>query len=72
MGLLSNPKSRQKLITAISKYNNTLCVAGYLVGLIWFMALAYTPLNAKTYFSENALLPGMPCQVFYTYKIILL
>lgn len=59
MGLLSNPKSRQKLVTAVSKYNNILCVLCYVVGVTWFMALAYTPLNAKTYFSENALLPGI-------------
>ena len=58
MGLLSNPKSRQKIIGAVTKYNNILSAACYVVGVIWFIALAYPPLNAKTYFSENALLPG--------------
>ncbi|XP_060564465.1 glycosylphosphatidylinositol anchor attachment 1 protein-like [Ruditapes philippinarum] len=59
MGLLSNPKSRQKIIGAVTKYNNVLSAACYIVGVIWFLALAYPPLNAKTYFSENALLPGV-------------
>lgn len=59
MGLLSNPKSRQKIVGAITKYNNILCAVCYAVGIIWFLALAYPPLNAKTYFSENALLPGI-------------
>jgi len=30
-----------------------------LAGLLWFVALAYRPFNAGTYFSENALLPGL-------------
>ena len=59
MGLLSNPKQRKKIVDAISRYNNILCVLFYVVGAIGFFALAYEPLNAKTYFSENALLPGM-------------
>ena len=31
----------------------------YIVGIVWFCALADPALNAKTYFSENALLPGL-------------
>ena len=58
MGILSNPKSRKKIVDAIANYNNILCVLCYIVGVTWFVALAYTPFNAKTYFSENALLPG--------------
>lgn len=65
MGLLSNPKSRQKIVAAVTKYNNILCAACYVVGVIWFLALAYPPLNAKTYFSENALLPGVVESGFY-------
>ncbi|XP_053401359.1 glycosylphosphatidylinositol anchor attachment 1 protein-like [Mercenaria mercenaria] len=65
MGLLSNPKSRQKIIGAVTKYNNILSAACYIVGVIWFIALAYPPLNAKTYFSENALLPGVVESGFY-------
>ncbi|KAL4235222.1 Glycosylphosphatidylinositol anchor attachment 1 protein [Mactra antiquata] len=59
MGLLSNPQSRQKLVDAVTKYNNILCALCYVVGVVWFLALAYPPLNARTYFSENALLPGV-------------
>ncbi len=59
MGLLTNPKTREKISHIISRYNNKLCCLSYLVGLGWFLALAYQPLNAGTYFSENALLPGM-------------
>ncbi|KAH3774857.1 hypothetical protein DPMN_176250 [Dreissena polymorpha] len=59
MGILSNPKSRQLIVEKVSRYNNILSGACYVVGVIWFMALAYKPFNAKTYFSENALLPGV-------------
>ncbi|XP_052818191.1 glycosylphosphatidylinositol anchor attachment 1 protein-like [Mya arenaria] len=65
MGILSNPKSRQKLVDIVSKYNNPLCLLCYFGGLVWFMALAYSPFNAKTYFSENALLPGVVENGFY-------
>ena len=59
MGLLTDPSSRQRLVNIVSKHNNKLCVLAYIVGLTWFLALAYPPINAGTYFSENALLPGL-------------
>lgn len=65
MGLLSDPKQRQRIIDIISKYNNKLCVLCYVAGVIWFLALAYQPFNARTYFSENALLPGLVENEFY-------
>ena len=58
MGLLTNPQTREKLVGIIKRFENRLCVLCYLVGVGWFLALAYRPLNAGTYFSENALLPG--------------
>ena len=58
MGVLTNPKTRQKFVNFISNHNAKLCVLCYIAGLAWFLALAYKPLNASTYFSENALLPG--------------
>ena len=70
MGLLSNPKTRQKLMNVILRYNNKLCFVCYVVGLCWFLALAYTPFNAKTYFSENALLPGKKNLSYVTCKSI--
>lgn len=41
------------------KYSNTVCFILYLAGIIWFAALGFSDLQSKTYFSENALLPGM-------------
>ncbi|XP_067652625.1 glycosylphosphatidylinositol anchor attachment 1 protein-like [Haliotis asinina] len=65
MGLLTDPKQRQRLVAIISKYNQKLSVLLYIVGLAWFFLLAYQPLNASTYFSENALLPGLVENEFY-------
>lgn len=59
MGLFSDPKTRNKIASLIARYNNKLCLLCYLVGFVWFLALAYVQLNARTYFSENALLPGL-------------
>ena len=58
MGLLTDTKQRQVLVHLILKYHQKLSVLLYIAGLAWFLALAYRPLNAGTYFSENALLPG--------------
>ena len=58
MGLLTDTKQRQVLVRLILKYHQKLSVLLYIAGLAWFLALAYRPLNAGTYFSENALLPG--------------
>jgi len=58
MGLFSDPKTRNKIAGLIARYNNKLCLLCYLAGFIWFLALAYVQVNARTYFSENALLPG--------------
>ncbi|XP_046574937.1 LOW QUALITY PROTEIN: glycosylphosphatidylinositol anchor attachment 1 protein-like [Haliotis rubra] len=65
MGLLTDPKQRQRLVAIISKYNQKLSILLYIVGLAWFFLLAYQPLNASTYFSENALLPGLVENEFY-------
>uniref|UniRef100_A0A0B7B3S5 Uncharacterized protein n=1 Tax=Arion vulgaris TaxID=1028688 RepID=A0A0B7B3S5_9EUPU len=59
MGLLTNEQSRNRVITLLVKNNNKLSVLVYVAGLAWFLALAYQPLNAGTYVSENALLPGL-------------
>ncbi|XP_033754624.1 glycosylphosphatidylinositol anchor attachment 1 protein-like [Pecten maximus] len=66
MGILSNPQQRQKIVDVIAKYNNKLCFACYVAGVVWFLALAYPPMNAKNYFSENALLPGLVENEFYS------
>lgn len=60
MGLLTDPTAGQgKLTKALLKYYAKLCVLLYVSGVVWFLSLAYAPLNAETYFSENALLPGL-------------
>ncbi|KAL8596826.1 hypothetical protein ACOMHN_027155 [Nucella lapillus] len=59
MGLLTDTKQRQVLMRGIVKYHQKISVLFYIVGVVWFLALAYRPLNAGTYFSENALLPGL-------------
>lgn len=60
MGLLTDPTAGQgKLTKALLQYYSKLCVLLYVSGVVWFLALAYAPLNGETYFSENALLPGL-------------
>lgn len=63
MGILSDPslnssEKKSKYITLISKYSNSFCFLLYLAGIVWFSALSLNELQSKTYFSENALLPG--------------
>lgn len=60
MGLLTDPSAGQGKITkALLKYNQKLCILLYVAGVVWFCLLAYPPMNTATYFSENALLPGL-------------
>lgn len=63
MGILSDPSlnasgSKSKSMQLLLKYSNTFCFILYLTGIIWFSALGLSDLQSKTYFSENALLPG--------------
>ena len=58
MGILSNERQRNKFVKLLQNHHQKLSILSYVVGLVWFFALAYQPLNAGTYFSENALLPG--------------
>ena len=59
MGLLSNPKMRAKMTVFAERYSSFICVTSYLIGVVWLALLAYEPFNAKVYFSENSLLPGL-------------
>lgn len=60
MGLLTDPTTGQgKFIKILLKYYSYACMLLYIGGVIWFLALAYPTMNANTYFSENALLPGL-------------
>ena len=59
MSLLSSRKSYDKVAAFLHHYNSILCFICFVVGATWFLLLAYSDLNARTYFSENALLPGL-------------
>ena len=47
------------LLNMTSKHCNKMCFVSYVAGVIYLFALAYRGLNDGTYFSENALLPGL-------------
>jgi glycosylphosphatidylinositol transamidase len=68
MGLINNPTTRRKLVSFISRFNSPLCLLCYVGGFVWFLALAYPPHIAKTYFSENALLPGLVSSKLYLHN----
>ncbi|KAJ9593199.1 hypothetical protein L9F63_015244, partial [Diploptera punctata] len=60
MGLLTDPGAgRGKLTQLLVTYHNKLCILLYVGGVAWFLILAHDNFNAGTYFSENALLPGL-------------
>lgn len=65
MGLLTDPSSDQsKIAKILLKYYGKLCVLLYIGGVVWFCALALPAFNSSTYFSENALLPGLVKSMF--------
>ncbi|NXN95214.1 GPAA1 protein, partial [Rhinopomastus cyanomelas] len=55
MGLLSDPQCRRALARLVLRLNTPLCVLSYMLGLGWFLALAFPPLAPRTYMSENAM-----------------
>uniref|UniRef100_A0A1B6GEY6 GPI-anchor transamidase component GPAA1 n=1 Tax=Cuerna arida TaxID=1464854 RepID=A0A1B6GEY6_9HEMI len=59
MGLLTDPTGHGRPTQFVVKYHNIICVTVYLASLVWFGLLAHNSFNAATYFSENALLPGL-------------
>lgn len=60
MGLLTDPSTgKGKLTKLLLKYHNKISVLLLTAGIISFWSLAHPSLNASTYFSENALLPGL-------------
>ncbi|XP_067142651.1 glycosylphosphatidylinositol anchor attachment 1 protein [Centruroides vittatus] len=59
MGLLTDTRGHGKLASVLMKHCNKICFLCYVSGIIWFGLLAWEPSNNKTYFSENALLPGL-------------
>nr|XP_018917594.1 PREDICTED: glycosylphosphatidylinositol anchor attachment 1 protein [Bemisia tabaci]XP_018917595.1 PREDICTED: glycosylphosphatidylinositol anchor attachment 1 protein [Bemisia tabaci] len=60
MGLLTDPTTGQgKIIQILLNHHGKICVLLFLSSLVWFVLLAHNQFNAATYFSENALLPGL-------------
>lgn len=60
MGLLTDPGAgRGKLTVLLEAHHGKLCILLYLGGVFYFSLLAHEHFNAGTYFSENALLPGL-------------
>lgn len=60
MGLLTDPRTGTgKVIKLLLKWENQLCFLLYFGGVIWTLLLAVPYLTENTYFSENALLPGV-------------
>ncbi|MCL4131688.1 UNVERIFIED_CONTAM: hypothetical protein GTU68_055066 [Idotea baltica] len=60
MGLLTDPGVEKSMIPAfLFSYHRLLAVLFYVIGIVWFLGLAHNSLNHGTYFSENALLPGL-------------
>lgn len=60
MGLLSDPEYRSvKWVRVLKKIHGPLCFVLYVGALAWFVLLGNKEFNNETYFSENALLPGL-------------
>ncbi|XP_012253852.2 glycosylphosphatidylinositol anchor attachment 1 protein [Athalia rosae] len=60
MGLLTDPRAGNGVVIKfLMKWEQLLCATLYTNGILLFMSLAYPQFNDNTYFSENALLPGL-------------
>ncbi|GIY37017.1 glycosylphosphatidylinositol anchor attachment 1 protein [Caerostris darwini] len=64
MGLLNDSKSQKKMSAILLQHSNKISFLSFLCGIAWFAILASDVFNNKTYFSENALLPGLVVREF--------
>ena len=65
MGLLSDPDvGSVKWVRVLKKLHGPLCFLCYVGALVWFVMLGNKEFNNETYFSENALLPGLVTNEF--------
>ncbi|XP_067323304.1 glycosylphosphatidylinositol anchor attachment 1 protein [Anolis sagrei] len=55
MGLLSDPYRRRALSRLVLRLNAPLCIVSFLLGLGWFLGLAFHPFTLRIYMSENAM-----------------
>ncbi|RWS11061.1 glycosylphosphatidylinositol anchor attachment 1 protein-like protein [Dinothrombium tinctorium] len=61
MGILTSDKSRKQghILRALREHCNKLCVLAFVCGIFSFALLIHEKYCDSTYFSENALLPGL-------------
>lgn len=63
MKLLTGSGATQRRNAKVAKWlrrgNTPICLTLYVGGIVYFWMLAHTYMNHGTYFSENALLPGL-------------
>ncbi|XP_024081620.1 glycosylphosphatidylinositol anchor attachment 1 protein isoform X2 [Cimex lectularius] len=60
MGLLTDPSGlRGRPFQFLVKNHGGICAFLYLLSVVWYCLLAHDQINAGTYLSENALLPGL-------------
>ncbi|KAF8793615.1 Glycosylphosphatidylinositol anchor like protein [Argiope bruennichi] len=52
------------MCTILIQHSNKLIILSFVCGIVWFAVLASDVFNNKTYFSENALLPGLVVREF--------
>lgn len=65
MGLLSDPEyGSAKWVKILRKIQGPLCLLFYIGAIGWFLMLGNRDFNNETYFSENALLPGLVAKEF--------
>ncbi|XP_026318291.1 glycosylphosphatidylinositol anchor attachment 1 protein isoform X2 [Hyposmocoma kahamanoa] len=65
MGLLSDPEyGSVKWVRVLKKIHKPLCIICYIGAIVWFAMLGHKEFNNETYFSENALLPGLVTNEF--------
>ncbi|GAV06044.1 hypothetical protein RvY_16083 [Ramazzottius varieornatus] len=59
MGLLTDPGKSEQMAKLLAKNYAKLSALAYIVGLCWTFAIVDDHFTLRTYFSENALLPGL-------------
>ncbi|XP_045524405.1 glycosylphosphatidylinositol anchor attachment 1 protein [Pieris brassicae] len=65
MGLLSDPEyGSMRFIKVLKRIHSPLCFLFYIGAIVWFFLLGHREFNNDTYFSENALLPGLVTNEF--------
>lgn len=69
MGLLSDVRGRKKVVDVLVTHCSKLCTLSYVAGIVWLCVLSDRSMNGRTYFSENALLPGLVEAEFGKHKL---